>query len=92
MDKKDILHVASIARLKLDDEEVKKFLRDLNNVLEAFEEMNKIKTDNIKPSFHPLNLKDRMRDDEEEKCLSQEKALGNTKHKENGFFKGPRIV
>ncbi|MFA4820401.1 MAG: Asp-tRNA(Asn)/Glu-tRNA(Gln) amidotransferase subunit GatC [Candidatus Aenigmatarchaeota archaeon] len=31
-----------------------------------------------------------LREDAPEKCLSNEEALKNTKHKEKGFFKGPR--
>ncbi|MCK4555719.1 MAG: Asp-tRNA(Asn)/Glu-tRNA(Gln) amidotransferase GatCAB subunit C, partial [Candidatus Aenigmarchaeota archaeon] len=35
---------------------------------------------------------DVLREDVEEPCLSQESALANAVHKENGFFKGPKAM
>ena len=83
--------VAAAARLELTEPEVKKFSKDLNDILLAFKDLDKAKT-NAKPAFQPLEIKDVTRDDVAEKCLTQEESLANTKHKENGFFKGPRAV
>ncbi len=91
IDAETVRHVAKIARLDLTDSEIRKFSHDLNDILAAFAILDKIKTNN-KPSFQPLEIKDVLREDAEEKCLTQEEALANTKHKENGFFKGPRVV
>lgn len=85
-------HVASIARLELSNEEKKKFLRDLNEILEAFRVLDSVDTANVNPSFQPLPLSDVTRDDTIEKCITQERALFNTEHKEKGFFKGPKVV
>lgn len=86
-----VKQVASIARLYLTETEVKRFAKDLSDILLAFKDLDKVKT-NIEPSFQPLEIKDVMRDDKTEPCLSQQESLANTKHKENGFFKGPRAV
>ena len=83
--------VAKAARLELTEPEVEKFSKDLNDILLAFKDLDKAQT-NVKPAFQPLEIKDVTRDDAPEKCLTQEEALANTKHKENGFFKGPRAV
>jgi len=87
-----IEHVASIARLDLTEQEKKKFLRDLNEILEAFRVLDSVDTKNVAPSFQPLPLSDVTRDDTIEKCITQERALFNTDHKEKGFFKGPKVV
>lgn len=84
--------VANIARIKLSDAEKKKFERDMKNILEAFGSLDKAKTDNVEPAFQPLPLKNVLREDVAEECLTQEEALANAKHKENGFFKGPKVV
>ncbi len=91
IDAETVRHVAKIARLDLTDSEVNRLSKDLNDILAAFAILDKIKTNN-KPSFQPLEIKDVLREDIEGKCLTQEEALANTKHKENGFFKGPRVV
>ncbi len=86
-----IKHVAKLSRLELTEEELKKFQKDLDDILLAFKELDKARP-KCQASFQPLPIKDVTREDKEEKCLSREEALANTKHKERGFFKGPRAV
>ncbi len=92
VDIKLLEHVAELARLKLNEEEIKKFLPQLKEILEFFSQLKDINTDNVKPSFQPVELKNAMREDKEEQCLSQEDALSLTEHKKDGYFKGPRAV
>ncbi len=92
VDRKLLEHVAEIARLNLNDEEIKKFLPQLKESLEFFSKLKEINTDNIKPSFHPVELKNALREDEAKECLSQDDALSLTEHKKDGYFKGPRAI
>jgi aspartyl-tRNA(Asn)/glutamyl-tRNA(Gln) amidotransferase subunit C len=82
--------VAKIARLNLTEDEKTKFQKDLNEILSAFKILDEAKTEE-KPSFQPYEIKDVLRDDREEETLGQ-RALENTRHKEKGFIKGPRVV
>jgi len=92
VDKAMIERVASLARLKLKESEIKKFLPQLKDILSAFSKIDKVNTDKTKPSFQPVELKNMTREDKKGKCLSQEEALSNTEHKKDGYFKGPRAV
>lgn len=92
IDKKLIERVAEVARLKLTKREIEKFTPQLKEILEAFSKIAKVNTDKTKESFQPIELKDFMREDKLEESLSQEEALSNTKHKKDGYFKGPRII
>ena len=92
VDKKLLEHVAEVARLKLSEEEIEKFLPQLKEALEFFSKLNGINTDKVKPSFQPVELKNAMREDKEEECLSQDDALSLAEHKKDGYFKGPRAV
>ena len=92
VDKKLLEHVAEVARIKLNDEEIKKFLPQLKEILEFFSQLKDINTDNVKPSFQPVEIKNIMRDDKEEQCLSQDDALSLTEHKKEGYFKGPSVM
>jgi aspartyl-tRNA(Asn)/glutamyl-tRNA(Gln) amidotransferase subunit C len=86
-----IMHVAKLARLNLTQAEVRRYQKDINDILSSFKELKKIKS-NVKPSFQPIDIKDVFRKDEQEKCFTSEAALSHTPHKERGFFKGPRAV
>ena len=90
--RKLIEKIASISRLNLTESEINEFLPQLKEILNAFSKIKEIDTEEIKPSFQPLEIKNIYREDKIEKCLSQEEALKNTKHKENGFFKGPKTI
>lgn len=92
VDKELIEHVAELARLKLTKEEIDKFLPQLKEILDAFSKLDEIDVKDAKPSFQPIDLKNVMREDKVEKCLTQEEALSLTEHKKDGYFKGPRAV
>jgi|TARA_B100001971_G_C18156235_1_gene518702 aspartyl-tRNA(Asn)/glutamyl-tRNA(Gln) amidotransferase subunit C len=92
IDKELIQHVASLARLKLTEKEIKKFLPQLKEALDYFSKLKEVKTDNVKPSFQPVELKNALREDKEEKCLSQDEALSLIEHKKDGYFKGPKAI
>ena len=92
IDKELIKHDAELARLKLTDKEIDKFLTQLKESLAYFSKLSKVNTDNVKPSFQPVDIKNVLREDKEEKCLSQKEALSLTEHKKDGYFKGPRAV
>tara|TARA_B100001971_G_C18189514_1_gene537747 strand:- start:741 stop:1025 length:285 start_codon:yes stop_codon:yes gene_type:complete len=92
VDKELIEKVAKNARLSLTESEIKEFLPEIKDILKSFEEISKAPVDKLKPSFQPLEVKDITRDDIPKECLSQEKALQNTKHKQDGYFKGPKAL
>ena len=82
--------VAKLARLELNSKEKKKFQKDLNDILSAFKTLDEAPSS--EPSFQPIPMENVYREDVVEKGLSNEVALSNTKHKEKGFFKGPKAV
>ena len=87
-----VKRVAQVARLRLSDEEVQKFSKDLGSILEAFQDLGKVPTEGVKPSFQPIETKNVLRKDSVEPSLAQEQALSNTKNREKGFFKGPKVA
>ncbi len=84
--------VAKNARISLTESESRKFLKEMQEILDAFSKIDEVNVKKTKPSFQPIELKNVMRGDTAKKCLTQEEALSNTKHKEKGYFKGPRVV
>ena len=87
-----IKHVAEVARLKLTDKEIEKFSKELKEVIETFSKLDKVDTKGIEPSLQPVELKNMLREDKKEQCLTQEDALSLSEHKKDGYFKGPRAV
>jgi len=92
IDKQLISHVAKVGRLELTDKEIKEFLPQLKEILNAFSEIQKIDTKNIEPSYHAVELKNKVREDKPGKCLDNKTALKNSPNTKDGYFKGPRVV
>jgi aspartyl-tRNA(Asn)/glutamyl-tRNA(Gln) amidotransferase subunit C len=90
IDKALLEHVSKIARLELTEEEKEKFVKQLEDILKAFKKIDEVDTEKVKPSFHPIEIKNVMREDEVKTWKWE--PLANTKHKEKKYFKGPRIV
>ncbi|MBI4174761.1 MAG: Asp-tRNA(Asn)/Glu-tRNA(Gln) amidotransferase subunit GatC, partial [Candidatus Aenigmarchaeota archaeon] len=81
-------HVAAIARIKLTPSELKRMQKDLTEILAAFKTLDEAPS--AEPSFQPVPMENVMREDIIEEPLPRDIALKNTKHKEKGFFKGPK--
>ncbi len=92
VDEKMLEEVAEVARLELSPEEKKKLLPELKEVLKTFSKINQAKTEAVKPSFQPIEIESKMREDKEGECLSQEEALKNVKEKREGYILGPSIL
>ncbi len=91
-DKKTIKQVSKIARLDIDEKEIDEFASDFSSILKSFEILKQVDTEKVKPSFQPFDIKNVVREDKAENCLSQEDALKNAEQKQDKFFKGPRAV
>ncbi len=89
IDRKMLEHICSIARLSLNDEEYEKYQKELQDVLDVFRQIDKVDAAD-EPSYHPIEIKDRLRDDEV--VQQQWDPLGNAKSVEGRYFKGPKIV
>jgi len=92
VDKELLKKVAAVARLKLTEEEIKTFTPQVKEILDYFSILEKIDTEGIEPSFQPIELKNRLREDIPSKPLSQDEALQNSEIKHEGYFKGPKAV
>ncbi|MEM3374178.1 MAG: Asp-tRNA(Asn)/Glu-tRNA(Gln) amidotransferase subunit GatC [Candidatus Woesearchaeota archaeon] len=90
--KEYLLEIAKNSRLNLSEQELNELMPQLSEILTYFSEIQKIETENTKPSFQPIELKNNFREDIVKKSTDNETALKNTMHKKDGYFKGPRIL
>ena len=84
--------VATNARLKLKEEELKKFAEEMKDILTNFSKLTEADTKNTQPSFHPIPVINKTREDVPGECLNREEALALTPHSKNGYFKGPKTI
>ena len=87
-----VRNVAANARLRLKEEEIKTFAKEMQDLLSNFEVLAELDTKNTPPSFHPIVIENITREDTPGTCLDREDALALTPHKKDGYFKGPKTL
>lgn len=85
--KEQVLHIAKLANLKLSDQEVVRFQKQLSDVLGYIEVLNELDTSKVKPTAQVTGLENVFREDQLGKSLTQKEALSGAKNKHQGYFK-----
>jgi len=83
----DVKHVTDLAKLKLSEEEIKKFQKQLSAIVEFISKLNEIDTKNVEPTGQVTGLENVFREDEVKPSLTQEEAMSNAPSTHNGYFK-----
>jgi aspartyl-tRNA(Asn)/glutamyl-tRNA(Gln) amidotransferase subunit C len=85
----DIKHIARLARLHVDENEIKRFEHDMSGIVAMVEKLPEFEDTRL-----PLNEKDAMpfREDEVSPSMKREKILQNAPAVEAGCVVVPRIV
>jgi aspartyl-tRNA(Asn)/glutamyl-tRNA(Gln) amidotransferase subunit C len=89
IDREQLLHVASLARLELSDDELGRLEPQLNDILAAVSKVSELDLSDVPPTSHPLEVVNVWAADEPAPCLSVEDALANAPEREGNFFKVP---
>lgn len=90
--KEEVLHVAKLARLEMDDTAVEKFSEQIGTILSYMDTLNRVDTQGVNPTSHAISLNNAFREDEETGSLDRDAALANAPEREDGCFVVPRIV
>jgi aspartyl-tRNA(Asn)/glutamyl-tRNA(Gln) amidotransferase subunit C len=90
--KKEIMYVADLARLDLDEASIQTFAEQIGTILTYIDKLKSVDTRGVKPTSHAIALTNAFRDDDEKDHLDNEIALANAPEKEEGSFVVPKVV
>jgi aspartyl-tRNA(Asn)/glutamyl-tRNA(Gln) amidotransferase subunit C len=90
--KDEVLYVADLARLDLDEASIEKFAGQIGNILQYVDKLNEVDTEGVRPTSHAISSTNAFREDEQGQPLDREKALANAPQKEDGNFIVPKVV
>lgn len=82
----NVPHVAKLANLKLKDDEITKFEKQLSEVLDYIKKLEELDTKTVEPTSQVTGLENILREDKATDSLPQEKALSQAKSRHNNFF------
>ena len=90
MDKDIVARVAKAAHIRLTDEELEKYSKDLGDILEYFAILDEA-PNHEGNGINPIEVADVLRDDVPEEKFESEKLLADMKTYEN-YSRGPKLV
>lgn len=90
--KEEILHIANLASLKIEDNEVEKYLENLQEILDFAEVVNKADVENLDITIGANEEKNVFRKDEVKIFEDNERLLQNAESKEQNMFKIPKVI
>ncbi len=92
LDREDVEHIAELARLSLSSEEISHYQDQLSAILEHFQRLQELDTEEVAPLASVLPLHSVMREDEVRPPLDREELLRNAPDAENGCFRVPAVL
>jgi aspartyl-tRNA(Asn)/glutamyl-tRNA(Gln) amidotransferase subunit C len=92
LSRRDVEHVAHLARLGLSAEEVTLLEGQLNHILEQFAVLSQLDTDAIAPTARVIELENVLRDDVVRPGLSVDEALAGAPERSGNHFVVPAVL
>ncbi len=90
--REQVAHLARLARLSLDEDELDHYSIQLADILTAVASVSQVATAEVPATSHPMPLVNVFRDDIPAPTLGQEQALSGAPAAEDGRFLVPRIL
>ena len=90
--KSEIAYISSLSKLKMEDAEMDNYTRQISEILEMIQQLEKVDTHDIEPMAHPLNMKQRLRLDSVTEENHRELYQKNAVVSEEGFYKVPKVI
>jgi aspartyl-tRNA(Asn)/glutamyl-tRNA(Gln) amidotransferase subunit C len=89
LDRAQVIHVARLARLELDEAELDRMASELSAVLDHVERIRELDLEGVEPTSHAVDLAGVMRADEPQPCLAREVVLAAAPEPVDGGFGVP---
>jgi len=89
--KKELEHLAKLARIELDPKEEEKLLKDLGNILDYFKELQELDTTDVAPMTGGTDLRNAFREDDERENTDRGAGVEAFPELKDGFLKIPPV-
>ena len=91
--KKEVEHIAKLARLGLTEKEIEKFQKELSKILDYVEKLKEVDISKVEPTSHSIGMENVMRSDEcQMSNVKSQKLLDLAPEIKNGYLKVKSIL
>ncbi|MFC1899276.1 Asp-tRNA(Asn)/Glu-tRNA(Gln) amidotransferase subunit GatC [Chloroflexota bacterium] len=92
LSREEVLQIALLARLGTTHEEVRRFNEQLSDILENFEVLQQVDTEDVPPTAQSIPLHNVIKPDDVKPCLPQDEILANAPNKDGEFFRVKAVL
>ncbi len=92
LDREEVLKIAHLARLGVEDVEVDRYADELSNILALVDRMNAVDTSGVTPMAHPLDGTQRLRPDEVKEIDQRNAFQKIAPAVSNGLYLVPKVI
>jgi aspartyl-tRNA(Asn)/glutamyl-tRNA(Gln) amidotransferase subunit C len=89
IDREQVLHVAKLSRLRLEEDEVERMVGELAGILEHVDRIGELDLQGVEPTSHVVALQNVLRADVPWQSLPREVALASAPEPQDGAFRAP---
>lgn len=90
--KDTITHVATLSRLAFSDQELDKFTKQMDEIINMADELGEVDTTDVPETVQVVDRDTVFREDKPEHWESKEELMKNVPEKVDGFIKVPVII
>ncbi len=92
VEKEEIMHIAKLAALNIKEEEIEEYRKNLQDILNFAEVVNKAPIDNLQETIGANENSNVFRKDEVKTFENHEGLMANAPEKERDMFKIPKVI
>jgi len=92
LDASEVEKIAHLARLQIEQKDVAEYASNLSSILDLVEQMNAVDTTGVEPMAHPLELAQRLREDEVSEENRREDLQAHAPAVQDGLFLVPKVI
>lgn len=89
IERRDVLHVAKLARLRLSEDEIEKMTEELAGILGHVDRIGELDLDGVEPTSHVVALENVLRADEPRESWPRDVMLAQAPDPAEGAFRVP---
>jgi aspartyl-tRNA(Asn)/glutamyl-tRNA(Gln) amidotransferase subunit C len=90
--KEAVAHVADLAKLELDGEKLEKYTENTSKIIEYFNKLNELNTDDVLPTAHAIEVMSILREDKVVKCKEVREIIDQVPEKDGPFIQVPKVL
>lgn len=88
----DVLNAAHLARIAIEEQDVKEYTNNLTNILNLVDQMQDVNTDDIEPMAHPTEATQRLRTDNISEIDQRDHFQKIANSTDKGLYLVPKVI